>query len=37
VTKPRGRPRSDDLLTPAEWRVLEGVRHGMSNPEIARR
>jgi DNA-binding CsgD family transcriptional regulator/catechol 2,3-dioxygenase-like lactoylglutathione lyase family enzyme len=37
VTKPRGRPRSDDLLTPAEWRVLEGVRHGMTNPEIARR
>lgn len=37
MTKPRGRPRSDDLLTPAEWRVLEGVRHGMTNPEIARR
>lgn len=36
MTKPRGRPRSDDLLTPAEWRVLEGVRHGMTNPEIAR-
>lgn len=37
MTKARGRPRSDDLLTPAEWRVLEGVRHGMTNPEIARR
>ena len=37
MTKPRGRTRSDDLLTPAEWRVLEGVRHGMTNPEIARR
>jgi len=24
-------------LTPAEWRVVEGVRHGMSNPEIAQR
>ncbi|HEV8696015.1 MAG TPA: helix-turn-helix transcriptional regulator [Lysobacter sp.] len=35
--KPRGRPRYDDLLTPAEWRVVEAVRHGMTNPEIARR
>ena len=34
--QPRGRPRSDDLLTPAEWRVAEAVRHGLSNPEIAR-
>jgi DNA-binding CsgD family transcriptional regulator/catechol 2,3-dioxygenase-like lactoylglutathione lyase family enzyme len=25
------------LLTPAEWRVVEAVRHGMSNPVIARR
>jgi DNA-binding CsgD family transcriptional regulator/catechol 2,3-dioxygenase-like lactoylglutathione lyase family enzyme len=33
---PRGRPRYDDLLTPAEWRVAEAVRHGLSNPEIAR-
>src|SRR5215475_11304704 len=33
----RGRPAHDDLLTPAEWRVVEAVRHGMSNPEIARR
>jgi DNA-binding CsgD family transcriptional regulator/catechol 2,3-dioxygenase-like lactoylglutathione lyase family enzyme len=24
-------------LTPAEWRVVEAVRHGMSNPMIARR
>jgi DNA-binding NarL/FixJ family response regulator len=37
VTRPRGRPRFDDLLTPAEWRVVEAVRHGMTNPEIARR
>ena len=37
MKKPRGRPLSDDLLTPAEWRVLEGVRHGMTNPAIARR
>jgi DNA-binding CsgD family transcriptional regulator/catechol 2,3-dioxygenase-like lactoylglutathione lyase family enzyme len=34
--KPRGRPPSDDILTPAEWRVAEAVRHGLSNPEIAR-
>jgi DNA-binding CsgD family transcriptional regulator/catechol 2,3-dioxygenase-like lactoylglutathione lyase family enzyme len=33
----RGRPAHDDLLTPAEWRVVEAVRHGMSNREIARR
>ena len=35
--KERGRPPHPDLLTPAEWRVVEAVRHGMSNPEIARR
>jgi len=33
----RGRPRHSDVLTPAEWRVVEAVRHGMSNPMIARR
>ena len=33
--RPRGRPRHDDLLTPAEWRVAEAVRHGLTNPEIA--
>lgn len=33
----RGRPPHDDQLTPAEWRVAEAVRHGMSNPEIASR
>jgi DNA-binding NarL/FixJ family response regulator len=33
---PRGRPRYDDVLTPAEWRVAEAVRHGMSNSEFAR-
>lgn len=33
----RGRPRHDDILTPAEWRVVEAVRHGMSNVEIAAR
>ena len=34
---PRGRPRHDDVLTPAEWRVVEAVRHGMSNRTIAAR
>lgn len=33
----RGRPPFDDVLTPAEWRVAEGVRHGLTNPQIARR
>ncbi|HJW45441.1 MAG TPA: LuxR C-terminal-related transcriptional regulator [Lysobacter sp.] len=37
MPRPRGRPRYDDLLTPAEWRVVEAVRHGMTNPVIARR
>lgn len=35
--KERGRPPHPDLLTPAEWRVVEAVRHGMSNPAIAKR
>jgi DNA-binding CsgD family transcriptional regulator/catechol 2,3-dioxygenase-like lactoylglutathione lyase family enzyme len=33
----RGRPRHPDRLTPAEWRVVNAVRHGMSNGEIRRR
>ena len=33
----RGRPLHPDVLTPAEWRVVEGVRHGLGNPAIARR
>lgn len=33
----RGRPFHPDILTPAEWRVVEGVRHGLSNPAIAAR
>jgi DNA-binding CsgD family transcriptional regulator/catechol 2,3-dioxygenase-like lactoylglutathione lyase family enzyme len=32
-----GRPRHDDLLTPAEWKVAEQVRHGMTNRRIAHR
>lgn len=30
-----GRPRHADVLTPAEWEVLAGVRDGRSNREIA--
>lgn len=33
----RGRPLHEDILTPGEWKVVEGVRHGLSNPEIAER
>jgi len=36
MAKP-GRPPFDDVLTPAEWRVAESVRHGLTNPQIARR
>ncbi len=31
----RGRPRHDDVLTPAEWVIVNAVRHGMSNARIA--
>ena len=33
----RGRPAHPDLLTPAEWQVLDWVRHGLRRAEIARR
>ncbi len=33
----RGRPPYDDILTPAEWRVVEFVRHGLTNRDIAER
>lgn len=33
----RGRPPHDDVLTPAEWRVVEFVRHGLTNRDIADR
>jgi len=32
----RGRPRHPDILTPVEWRVLEGIRRCATNAEIAR-
>jgi catechol 2,3-dioxygenase-like lactoylglutathione lyase family enzyme/DNA-binding CsgD family transcriptional regulator len=35
--RPRGRPRHDDVLTPAEWRVVEALRHGMPVRLIAQR
>lgn len=33
----RGRPPHPDVLTPAEWRVAEAVRHGLTNRAIAER
>jgi DNA-binding CsgD family transcriptional regulator/catechol 2,3-dioxygenase-like lactoylglutathione lyase family enzyme len=32
-----GRPPHDDVLTPAEWKVAEWVRHGLTNRRIAER
>ena len=32
-----GRPRHPDILTPAEWRVLEALREGGTNAEIGAR
>ncbi len=37
MTRPRGRPRHEDVLTPAEWAIADAVRHGMSNAAIAAR
>src|SRR6185295_6364200 len=37
MTNGRGRPRHDDVLTPAEWKVAEQVRHGLTNRRIAER
>ena len=37
TTNRPGRPPHDDLLTPAEWKVAEQVRHGMTNRRIAER
>lgn len=34
---PRGRPPHADVLTPAEWRVLHAVQHGLTNTAIAQR
>jgi DNA-binding CsgD family transcriptional regulator/extradiol dioxygenase family protein len=37
MSKARGRPPHDDQLTPAEWAVVEWVRHGLTNRQIAAR
>jgi DNA-binding CsgD family transcriptional regulator/catechol 2,3-dioxygenase-like lactoylglutathione lyase family enzyme len=37
TSRDRGRPPHPDVLTPAEWTVAESVRHGLTNPAIARR
>lgn len=31
----RGRPRHDDILTPAEWKVVRAAQHGLTNARIA--
>jgi photosystem II stability/assembly factor-like uncharacterized protein/DNA-binding CsgD family transcriptional regulator len=33
----RGRPRHPDILTPREWQVLELLREGLTNEQIAQR
>ena len=37
MNRKRGRPPHDDLLTPAEWRTVNFVRHGLTNAQIAAR
>jgi DNA-binding CsgD family transcriptional regulator/predicted enzyme related to lactoylglutathione lyase len=37
MSKARGRPKTQDQLTPAEWTVVNALRHGLSNPAIAKR
>ena len=37
MKRKRGRPPHPDVLTPLEWEVMEGLREGRSNPEIARK
>ncbi len=34
-TPKRGRPPHPDILTPAEWHVVQLAKHGLSNPQIA--
>ncbi len=35
--KQRGRPKHPDILTPGEWRIVQGIRHGMTSKQIAER
>lgn len=37
MKRARGRPKHADLLTPAEWRTVHAIQHGMTNAEVARR
>jgi DNA-binding CsgD family transcriptional regulator/catechol 2,3-dioxygenase-like lactoylglutathione lyase family enzyme len=37
VSRRRGRPPHDDVLTPAEWGIVHAVRHGSSYAAIAAR
>jgi DNA-binding CsgD family transcriptional regulator/predicted enzyme related to lactoylglutathione lyase len=37
VRRTRGRPAHPDVLTPTEWRILDGLRHGMTRRVIAER
>lgn len=37
LRKGRGRPADPDVLNRAEWRVVEMVRHGLGNRQIAER
>jgi DNA-binding CsgD family transcriptional regulator/catechol 2,3-dioxygenase-like lactoylglutathione lyase family enzyme len=36
ASRRRGRPPHPDVLTPAEWAILDWVRHGLSRREMAR-
>jgi DNA-binding CsgD family transcriptional regulator/catechol 2,3-dioxygenase-like lactoylglutathione lyase family enzyme len=36
MARGRGRPPHPDVLTPAEWEVLDWIRHGISRREIAK-
>jgi DNA-binding CsgD family transcriptional regulator/catechol 2,3-dioxygenase-like lactoylglutathione lyase family enzyme len=36
MARRRGRPPHPDVLTPAEWRVLDWWRHGVGRAEVAR-
>lgn len=37
AARARGRPPHPDVLTPAEWRVVHFIRHGLNNRQIAAR
>ncbi len=37
MARKRGRPPHDDRLTPAKWRVINALRHGLSDAAIAKR